>query len=160
MACNLIMGESGTIRTTQFNASTQYNIEDVNFYIPQTRGNGYQVFLVLKGHRNLYEIVELARSKSASSGTNLLYKLPLKQALRLNNEQVVLNLMLINTQTGEYSYSSEIKINISTDNYTLARSVYVAQQVGQKIQDLYGKIIGLTEENRELYRKIREGETD
>lgn len=160
MACNLIMGESGTIRTTQFNASTQYNIEDINFYIPQTRGNGYQVFLVLKGPRNLYEIVELVRSKSASSGTNLLYKLPLKQALRVNNEQVVLNLMLINTQTGEYFYSTDIKVNIITDHYNLARQVFISQQVGQKVQDLYIKVLGLTEENRELYNKIREGETN
>ena len=157
MACNIIMGESGTLRTTQFSATTQYNIDDMNFYIPKIKAEASQVFLILKNDRNLYEIVELVRSRSAQ-GTNLLYKLPLKQALRVNNEQVVLSLMLIDTQTGEYSYSTQLKAKISTDNYLLARQVYIAQQVGQKVQDLYVKVLGLTEENREIYKKIQEGE--
>ena len=55
MACNFILGDSGTIRTTQFNASTQYNIEDINFYIPLRKADDNQVFLVLKNERNLYE---------------------------------------------------------------------------------------------------------
>ena len=67
MACNIIMGESGTLRTTQFSATTQYNIDDINFYIPKCKADIEQVFLVLKNHKNLYEIVELVRSKSASS---------------------------------------------------------------------------------------------
>lgn len=158
MACNFILGDSGTIRTTQFNASTQYNIEDINFYIPLRKADDNQVFLVLKNERNLYEIVELTRSKGASSGTNILYRLPLNQALRVNNEQVSLNLMLIDRKTGEFLNSSCVKVKISTDNFQLARQVFVAQSINQKIQDLYVKIIGLTEENRQLYEKMREGE--
>lgn len=160
MACNLIMGESGTIRTTQFNASTQYNIEDINFYVPQSKATGYQIFLIIKSSKNLYEIVELVRSKGSQSGTNVLYKLSLKQPLRVTNDQVILSLMLIDTQTGEYTYSTSIKAKISTDNYILARQVYISQQVSQKVQDLYIKVLGLTEENRELYKKIKEGEAD
>lgn len=160
MACNFILGDSGTIRTTQFNASTQYNIEDINFYIPTGKAERNQIFLVLKNERNLYEIVELTRSKGAQSGTNVLYKLPLNQALRVNNEQVVLSLMLIDLTSGEFVYSSTLKVKISTENYQLARQVYISQQVGQKVQDLYIKIVGLTEENKELYKKFKEGEND
>ena len=45
----------------------EYNIDDINFYIPKCKADIEQVFLVLKNHKNLYEIVELVRSKSASS---------------------------------------------------------------------------------------------
>ena len=117
-----------------------------------------QVFVVMKNSNNLYEIVELARVKVPLQGNNCLYKLPINQALRINNDQVELHLMLINMETGEYTYSTNMFIKISTENYSLARQVYIAQQVNQKIQDLYIKILGLTEENKILYEKMREGD--
>lgn len=107
---------------------------------------------------NLYEIVELAKAKVPSSGGQTLYKLPINQALRINNEQVELSMLLIDLESGEHSRSYPIKISISTENYTLARQVYIAQQVNQKIQDLYIKILALTDENKELYEKMREGD--
>ena len=68
--------------------------------------------------------------------------------------------MLIDRTSGEFVYSSTLKVKISTENYQLARQVYISQQVGQKVQDLYIKIVGLTEENKELYKKFKEGEND
>lgn len=160
MACNLIMNDSGIIRTTQFNSNSTYDVGDINFYLPASKAANHQVFLMMKNKKNLYEIVELVRSKSATqSGSNVLYKLPLNQTLRINNDQATLRLMLINIETDEYIYSSELKVNISTEHYALARQVYIAQQVGQKVQDLYMRVLALTEENKELYKKIQEGDS-
>ena len=151
-----ILTDSGSIRTTQFNASTQYNIEDINFYIPVRKANENQVFLVLKNNKNLYEIVELMPKKDGASSTSILYKMPLKQALRINNESVVLKFLLININTGEYTYSSSMNINIETDNFRIAQQVYVAQQVNFQTQDLYKKMVRLAAQIEELYNDREE----
>ena len=66
MACNLIMNDAGTIRTTQFNSNSTYDVGDINFYLPASKAANHQVFLMMKNKKNLYEIVELVRSKSAT----------------------------------------------------------------------------------------------
>jgi hypothetical protein len=110
MACNIILNETNTLRVTQFHSGTKYNIEDINFYIPANKSREHQVFLVLKNNKNLYEIIELMPRKEGSSSLNILYKVPLKQALRINNESVVLSFLLINNDTGDFIYSSSIDI--------------------------------------------------
>lgn len=153
------MSETGTLRTTQFNSKECYEIGEINFYIPAKLAEKRQVFIVMKNARNLYEIVELSKSKvPLTNSTTKLYKVPINQALRINNEKIKLKLMLLNTSDEEYLYSQELDIIISTNNYQLARQVYIAQEAGQKIQDLYMKIVGLTEENRKIYKELREGE--
>ena len=158
MACNIIMTDTGSLRATQFNSTATYNIEDINFYIPQTKAINHQIFLMLKNEKNLYDIVELTKINSNQSGSNILFKVPLKQALRINNENVILNFMLIDSNNSTCSYSQSMKIHIATDNYILARQVYISQQIGQKVQDLYMKILSLTEENRSLFQKIQKGD--
>ena len=37
MACNLIMNDTGTIRTTQFNSNSTYDVGDINFYLPASK---------------------------------------------------------------------------------------------------------------------------
>lgn len=66
--------------------------------------------------------------------------------------------MLIDLETGLSVFSTPIRIIISTENYMLTRQVYIAQQINQKVQDLYAKILALTEENQNLYNKMREGD--
>lgn len=112
----------------------------------------------MKNENNLYEIVELAKARAPQSANHVLFKLPINQTLRINNEYVELRLMLIDLESGISTYSTPIKIMISTENYMLARQVYIAQQINQKVQDLYAKILALTEENQNLYNKMREGD--
>lgn len=156
MACNIILNDTNTLRATQFNAATKYNIEDINFYVPVRKANENQVFLVLKNNKNLYEIIELMPKKDGASSTNIVYKVPLKQALRINNEPVALKFLLININTGEYTYSSSMNINIETDNFRIAQQVYVAQQVNFQTQDLYKKMVGLAAQIEELYNDRKE----
>lgn len=153
MACNIILNNMNSIRTTNFSPKSDYNIEDINFYIPTIKSNGYQIFLVLKNNKNLYEIIELIKMKEGSSANNILYKVPLKQFLRVNNEPVTLSLMLINNYTGEYIYSSSLVVNILTDNFRLAQQVFVAQQVNRQVQDLYLKTVNLVNKIENLYNQ-------
>ena len=157
MACNIILGNARVLRTTQFSFSTVYDIGEVNFYIPVAKANSNQVFLVLKNSRNLREIVELIRSKNETQkGVNALYKLNINSSIRVGDEAVEIYLLLINKETDEYSISSKLKINLSAENYKIARQAKIVEEVSQKVQEYYAKILVLTEINQELYKKIEE----
>ena len=156
MACNIILTDNNAIRATQFSATTKYNIEEINFYIPVKKARDNQVFIIMKNSKNLYEIVELIHLKEGSTSTNMLYKVPLKQALRINNESVNFNLMLININTGEYTYSSSFKINMQTDTFRMAQQVFTAQQVNRQVQEYYVKTLELVNRMEELYNNNKE----
>ena len=156
MACNIILTDNNAIRATQFSATTKYNIEEINFYIPVKKARDNQVFIIMKNSKNLYEIVELIHLKEGSTSTNMLYKVPVKQALRINNESVNFNLMLININTGEYTYSSSFKINMQTDTFRMAQQVFTAQQVNRQVQEYYVKTLELVNRMEELYNNNKE----
>ena len=158
MACNIIMNETGAVRTTQLNPTTTYEIEDINFYVPARLSENNQIFALIRNNKNLYDIIELVRAKEGNLGTNILYKVPLKQALRIKNEQVSLKLLLIDHTTGDFFYGSNVNMKIATNNYQIGRKIVFSQQLTQEIQNLYLKILSMTEENHKLYKKIQEKE--
>ena len=155
---NFIMNEAGSIRSTQFSPSIEYDIGEICFYVPQSISG--QVFLVVRGENNLYEIVELTRAKGIQQGTNILYKLSLEQPLRIDKATATMYLLVINTQDGSYMISSQFKVKITCEKYKIARSVYLSQQVGQKVQYLYTQMLALTEENRKIADELKRGDTE
>lgn len=158
MSCNFILDNKGEVRMTSFSQSQTYDIGEINFYVPATEVLNKQIFLVLKNADSLYEIIELKIVKDKSSNLNLLYKVTLNGTIRINNELVNVYLMFIDKDNGEINFSAEKKINISTEKYSLARSVYMAQQINTNIAEYYAKIMALTEQNKELYEKIQKGD--
>lgn len=155
MTCNIIVNEAGQVRTTHFNSTVQYDIGEINFYYSMSALSNVQMFLILKNKKGIYEIIELVRS--GSQGANTLYRVPLNQTLRVNDEEVEVRVLIINNTTNIYNISNVIKMNISTNNYNLARQVFVAQQVGQSAQTALAHIITMTEENRQIYEAIKKG---
>lgn len=158
MSCNFILDSKGEVRMTSFSQSQIYDIGEINFYVPATEVLNKQIFLVLKNTDSLYEIIELKIVKDKSSNLNLLYKVTLNGTIRINNELVSVYLMFIDKDNGEINFSAEKKIKISTEKYSLARSVYMAQQINANIAEYYAKIVALTAQNQELYEKLQRGD--
>lgn len=159
MACNFIVGINGDVRLTSYYATKIYDIGEIHFYIPATLVANKQVFLVLKNTNKVYDIVELAQAKiNSSNGANLLYKVTLDSKIRVNNELITMYLMLIDRESGECQFSAEKQMNINTEKYSLARQVYIASQVSNKIAEYYAKISAMTNENKEIYEKIQKGD--
>lgn len=154
MACNLILSPSGAIRATSFVPAAHYDVGDVNVYIPTAMTKHAQTFLYLKNEQGLCEIVELTRS--GASGSNTLYKLSLDQPMRVSDEKVELKILLLNGTDGTYVLSNPFNIYLHTNNYVPARQVFLARQIGASMQELYIKVLALTEENRKLINELKE----
>lgn len=144
MAANFIFEGPNKLRVTSFSSVARYDVGELNFYISTKFGSRLQVFMILKNEVGLYEIVELA--KSGVSGQNVLYKLPINQKLRVGNERVFLSLLLLDNVNNTYYISPETQIHITTDNYILARQVYIAQEIGSAVQDCYARVLALAEQ--------------
>lgn len=152
MAANFVFESPSKIRTTNFSPSTTYDVSELNFYISTKFGSNHQVFLILKNQKGIYDIVELAKT-GASTGLNILYKLPINQSLRVNKELVQVSLLILNSD-GTYYLSDSVKAFISTENYMLARQVYIAQEVGRTVQDYYTRTVATAEKTQELYNNL------
>lgn len=150
MSANFIFESPTKIRTTNFSPSITYDIGELNFYVSVKFGSNFQVFLILKNQKGIYDIVELTKTNT-STGLNVLYKLPINQTLRVNKELVEASLLVLNND-GTYNLSNAIKVFVSTENYALARQVYIAQEVGKSVQDCYSKVLLLTEKNEEMHK--------
>ena len=143
MAANFIFEGPGKLRVTSFISSSKYEIGELNFYVSTKFGTQLQVFMILKNESGLYEIVELA--KAGATGQNVLYKLPINQRLRVGNEQVDLSLLVLDLSNNLYHMSTSTKIHVTTDHYSLARQVYIAQEIGSAVQDYYARILAIAD---------------
>ena len=152
MSANFIFESPTKMRTTNFSPSITYDIGELNFYVSVKFGSNFQVFLILKNQKGIYDIVELTKTNT-STGLNVLYKLPINQTLRVNKELVEASLLVLNND-GTYNLSNAIKVFVSTENYALARQVYIAQEVGKAVQDCYSKVLLLTEKNEEMHKNL------
>lgn len=133
-------------------SNNYYNLEELNIYVShQAFGSDIQVFLILRGKNELYDIVELARA--GCSGQNGLYKMPINQTLRVGNENVSLQILVLNYKTKTYDLSNTTRVNLSVKNYMLARQVYIAQEVGAKVSNYYNEIAALYEKFTQELKK-------
>ena len=126
-------------------------VESLQFYIPNTYTDS-SIFLVLKNSQNLYEIVELTKFKRDKN--HIVYQIAANQNLRVSNDLMTLAILILNSN-GTHSFSNELQLNLTTNNYVLTRQVFIAQQVGAQVQDHYKKILALTEENRNIYNAMK-----
>lgn len=142
---NFIFEKNGSIRTTSFNASGAQDIGTINFYIDSSLlTNQSQIFLIMQNEDGLYEIIELAKDGATSSA--ILYKVPLNQEIRINDEKAHLSLLILNGKNNTYQISkNKILTHIITNNYRIARQIYIAREVGVQVQNALTKIMALTD---------------
>ena len=85
--------------------------------------------------------------------------MPLNQTLRITDEFVDMQIMVLDYEASTYHISKTTSLYITTEQYQLARQVFIAQEVGKTVQDCYAKILALTERNTDMYNTIvRKGE--
>ena len=76
--------------------------------------------------------------------------------MRISDEKMELKILLLNGTDGTYALSDPFSIYLHTNNYVPARQIYLARNIGAKMQELYIQVLALTEENRKLVNEIRE----
>lgn len=143
---NIIFENPSSLKTTSITPSGAYNLEDLNVYTSiASFGTDIQVFLIFKNTDGLTEIIEFTKANATS--TNLCWKMPINQGVRVGNEQVEARVLVLNISNNTYSVSSPLQFKLLIDNYQLARQVYFVKEVSNQVQDCYLKMLALVQEN-------------
>lgn len=145
---NIIYDDNkNTLRTTKFSESSQYNLEDILFYVPlNCETNNY-------AYINGTEIVKLELREIATNYR--IFSVPLDRSINLENG--ISTIRLICLDDTEVSISkNDLTINISVDNYNLGNQLSVIEDLSKDITRKYQKIMELTQMNINIYQDMQE----
>lgn len=130
------------------------DLGEINFHINTRRGEPTkQVFLIMTDAQGLREIIELVYQCVDSNGKYKIYRTSLNQKVRLTSGIIKLQIMLLTPEKETCELSNELTLSLTTERYNLTRQVYLAADLGSKVQGYFEQIVNiltqLKEENEE-----------
>lgn len=130
----------GALSLKDFPVTTPVEIDTVDFYVDHHRNENVQVFLVLKDVvSGLREVVEL--HQTIDEFDKPVYRLPLNQALRLDNAQVDMTLVVLDVESATYVESNPSRVRLTAAHYKLAREVAMVSELSTEAKKYYEAIV-------------------
>lgn len=133
----VIVDAKPTMRAIGINGSSQVNIEEVEWCLENSLTKDTDVYAIIQGRKShLYDIVRLVGGQPYDK-LHTIYKIYPDQNLRINDEQVLVKLMILDRgKTGQRTTNS-IAFILETDNYALARQTAIAHELGLTLDRYY-----------------------
>lgn len=130
------------------------DLGEINFHINARRGEPTkQVFLIMTDQQGLHEIIELKYQCADPRGGYKIYRTSLNQSVRLTSGIMKLQIMTLVVGEDMYDLSNELTVSLTTEHYNITRQVYLAAELGSKVQGYFEQIVNiltqLKEENEE-----------
>lgn len=148
MTASIYLEKNGLLRLGEGFPLSKQDIGDINFFVHSENCKNRQIFLMLKDEQGLHEVVELKQIGVSNNGKPYkVYRISLKQKLRLTTNRVTLSLFLLEISTSNYETSNNtLDLNLTTDRFNLHREIYLTQDLGIKVKGYYEKIVTLLEQ--------------
>lgn len=103
-----------------------------------------QIFLIMKNDQGLIEIVEFVRvGADKDMPSYSLYSIPLDAALRISNEKIEAKILILDVNTSTYKITNSFTMVILSNEFELARQVFLVKDFGAKAQTYYTKLVEL-----------------
>ena len=130
----------GALVLKDFPLTKAVDIDTIDFYVDHHRNENVQVFLVLKEVvSGLREVVEL--HFTTDEFDKPVYRLPLNQALRLDNAQVDMALVVLDVENSTYVESDPSRVTLTTAHYKLARELAMVSELSAEAKKYYEAIV-------------------
>ncbi len=157
MITTIYLDRSGSLQLGPgFPLTQPQDISEIEFYVASKMNEQKQIFLILEDEQGLRDIVELQYVGMSPDGRPFKrYRIAPDCKLRLTTSQVTLTLFTLTIGTMDYHLSNSIKVLLTTSHYNLSREIYIAAELGSKVQYYYEKIIFTLEQ----LAKNEKGET-
>lgn len=148
---NIIYQNDRTIRLTQFDSTSIYNLNDLKFYLPSDK-KILTLFCVLKNDTDK-DVIKLTYIPSDNKNYNC-YEVSNENKTCIKTGETALSLFGINedntTITSEY-----FNLNVNVDDFNTFNEIYVIYKLNSEVANYYNKINELTKINIELYSKMQ-----
>ena len=147
----VIVDQKPSLRAIGLNGSTQVNIEEIEWCLENSLTRNTEVYLMLQGQKSgLIEIVRLVGGQPYDK-THTIYRVNTDQNFRINDEQVLAKLIIMEKGKSSMRSTNTIAFIIETDNYALVRQIAIAQELGLAVEAYYNAIA-------EMYNELKKGE--
>lgn len=127
-----------------FPLNVPQDIGDIEFMIPYRDGEQKQVFLILEDEQGLHEIIKLQHVRTNEDRKLKIYNVSLDHSISLASPHVSLKVFELEVGTCNYKTSSNsLNLLLTTDNFRISREIYIAQELGDRVQIYYDRIVSL-----------------
>ena len=147
----VIVDPKPVMRAIGINGSSQVNIEEIDWCLENSLTRNTDVYAILQGQKSrLYEIVRLVAGQPYDK-THTIYRIYPEQNLRINNEQVLVRLMILDRGRSGQRTTNSIAFILTTEQYELARQTAIAHELGVSIEAYYKSIVN-------MYNELKKGD--
>lgn len=132
------------------------DLVDIEFHVSKNKNPRIldQVFLIMTDDKGMRDVVELEFKQPAADTAYNIYRVSLRQPVRLISGKTTLQLMTLAPGTSDYRLSSEFTIDLKATNFEITRQIYLTQALGAQVQSYYTEIVELFQQ----LVKIEKGE--
>lgn len=147
---NIIL-DNKEFRTVDFNYSTAYELNDLNFYIPSEYFD-YTVYAIIYDSSSVNEICRLTNTKLVSNYK--VFNFDPSYAYRIRSGESTIYLVLIGPDMKTVIITQNFNVTISIDKVKVAHRTLQLETFSNELADNYAKVEGLTRLNIEIYESI------
>lgn len=147
----VIVDPKPSLRAIGLNGSAQVNIETIDWCLENSLTRDTEVYLMLQGQKSkLIEIVRLVGGQPYDK-THTIYRINTDQNFRINDEQVLAKLIILEKGKSSMKSTNTIAFIIKTENYALVRQIAIASELGAAVEAYYTAIAA-------MYNDLKKGE--
>lgn len=136
----------------QFDASHEYQLEELKFYLPKDFRNTIPFLLITDAEQNV-SVCKLELTESVFSHN--VYSVSLQNIISTNAGKVQLTLLFI-LDNGTITTASADNILLSYNNFNIAQAMQLIENLSEDIANKYFLIEEMTKLNIEMYQSIEE----
>ena len=135
--------------------------QDIEFMIPYKNGEKKQVFLILEDSQGLHEIIKLQEVRRIEDRLIKVMKVSLDYYISLSTPNVSLRLFELEQDTSIHKVShNSLNILLTTEKFNLSREIYLARELGDRVQTYYDKIVSMLQTLEEGMKQLENEKGD
>ena len=146
---NIVLDDKNKIRANKL--SDVNDISDIEIYI-STQFNYDSVKVLIFDKDNIYDVCSLIKLDERMNFH--ICKLDFSSTIRISNGDCQIGLIIIDVKNHTCYTTNFIEVNLDVKNYAASHLTFVSTELNNSINELYQKIVSMTEMNIEIYDKI------
>nr|DAD59762.1 MAG TPA: hypothetical protein [Bacteriophage sp.] len=146
---NIVLDDKNKIRANKL--SDVNDISDIEIYI-STQFNYDSIKVLIFDENNIYDVCSLIKLDERMNFH--ICKLDFSSTIRISNGDCQIGLIRIDVKNHTCYTTNFIDVNLDVKNYAASHLTFVSTELNNSINELYQKIVSMTEMNIEIYDKI------
>lgn len=147
---NIVLNDKNEIRANKI-SSDNNDISEIEFYIPDNY-NYDSIKVLIFDKNNIYDICSLVKLDERINYN--ICKLDFSSTIRISSGECQIGLIRIDVKKHTCYTTNIVDVTLDIKSYSASHLTFVSTELNNSINELYQKIVSMTEMNIEIYDKI------